>query len=112
MYRRLKRDKERQEAFERAKAKELEEKKEDPPVDENGVIEHQVDFLATISDKAKSNSWEEEDSYLDYGEEFADYNSSDYYDSCANDSDLDGEGVTYDIEGNVIPRASSCRSAR
>lgn len=117
MYRRLKREKERQEAYERVKAKEKEEKKEDPPVDENGVIEHKVDFLATLSDKAKSNaSWDEEDSCPDYGDEYGSYDDSDDY-FCSEGSDIEGGegGVIYDIDGNVIPqskgRPSSSQSA-
>lgn len=49
-------------------------------MDENGYIKHQVDFCAKLSDKCSDNSWEEEDSYEYYGEEFANIDESDYFD--------------------------------
>lgn len=82
------------------------------PVDENGAIEHKVDFTANISEDSGSNSWDEEDSYEDYGEEFANFDESDYYNEAGKaDDELKSEipatepedNNLYDIDGNIIP---------
>ena len=79
-------------------------------VDENGYIEHQVDFCAKLSENENDISWEDEDSYDCYGEEFANLDDSDYYDQIKADGDLDdldilkSEVDEFDINGDPIPK--------
>lgn len=99
--------------------KEKEKAEEQPPVDtgtkqvdQNGYIEHKVNFEEQLSQNLSENnqSWDEEDSYECYGEEFANCDDSDYFDELAaleNADQIDifqSEDEEYDINGNLIPK--------
>ena len=59
----------------------------------------------TLSDKAKSNSWEDGDSFADGDEDYQDYDDSDYSEQDEDSEPEDRNGaVIYYIDGNVIPQ--------